>query len=121
MADRGDTHYHVPALNRWFVFSSLLLLVSAVWMVLDDWARPWKGYQREFRTMEVARARAELDTPEAKAILAEETRLTGELGQAQQRFDAKKGELGEAEQHLRDLKGQAFIATEAEKKTKQVF
>ena len=121
MADRGDTHYHVPALNRWFAFSSLLLLVSAVWMVLDDWARPWKGYQREFRVLEIAKARAELDTPEAKAILAEEARLAGELTGAQQRFDAQKDALDEAQTTLRNLKNTAFIATEAEKKTKQVY
>ena len=47
MADRGDTHYHVRSLNRWFAGSSLLLLVSAFWMVIDDWARPWKTYQRD--------------------------------------------------------------------------
>ena len=28
MADRGDTHYHVPTLNLWFLVSSLLLLIS---------------------------------------------------------------------------------------------
>lgn len=121
MADRGDTHYHVPALNRWFAFSSLLLLVAAVWMVLDDWARPWKSYQREFRAMEIERARSELDTPEAKAILAEEERLAGELAGARQAFEARKTELDDAQKALRDLQGIAFVATEAEKKTKQNY
>ena len=45
MADRGDTHYHVPTLNNWFLISSLLL-VSIAWMVIDDWNAPWKNYQR---------------------------------------------------------------------------
>ena len=64
MADRGDTHYHVRKLNLWFTLSSLLLLVSAVWMVLDDWARGWKHYQREFRQIEIARA----SDPTAEAV-----------------------------------------------------
>ena len=64
MADRGDTHYHVPTLNLWFLVSSLLLLISVVWMMLDDWNAPWKVYQREFRAIELGRAEAELQTDE---------------------------------------------------------
>ena len=56
MADRGDTHYSVSGLNAWFAFASLALLLSFVWMVLDDHQRPWKEYQREFRQIEVAQA-----------------------------------------------------------------
>ena len=55
MADRGDTHYRVPSLNRWFAVSSILLLGSSIWMVIEDFQRPWKKYQREFRQIEVER------------------------------------------------------------------
>ena len=58
MADRGDTHYSVSAMNAWFLVSSALLLASFVWMVLDDHSRPWKKYQREFRELETWTAAA---------------------------------------------------------------
>ena len=64
MADRGDTHYHVPTLNLWFLVSSMLLLISVLWMVIDDWNAPWKAYQREFRAIDLERANAELATEE---------------------------------------------------------
>src|SRR5262245_62769594 len=102
MADRGDTHYRVGTLNRWFAGSSLLLLVTALWMVIDDWNRPWKGCQREFKSMEVARARAQLETPEARAVLAEEERLRGELAGAERGLAAQKTALDQAQQELRD-------------------
>jgi cytochrome c2 len=121
MADRGDTHYRVGSLNRWFVGSSLLLLVSTLWMVLDDWYRPWKGYQREFRAMEVARAKAQMDSPEAQAIVAEEARLRAALAKAEQDLAGQQTALDTANKELRDLKGNAFKATEAEKKAKQVY
>jgi cbb3-type cytochrome oxidase cytochrome c subunit/predicted nucleic acid-binding Zn-ribbon protein len=120
MADRGDTHYRVGSLNLWFAVSSLFLLGAAFWMVIDDWNRPWKAYQREFQALEVARARAQLEAPEAQAVQAEEERLRGELERARQAFAGKQGELTAAEAKLRDLKGEAFKATEAEKKVKQV-
>ena len=41
MADRGDTHYRVGTLNVWFAVSSVLLLISSVWMMVDDWNAPY--------------------------------------------------------------------------------
>ena len=44
MADRGDTHYFVPKLNNWFAFSSVFLMLSIIWMVIDArqrGANPW--------------------------------------------------------------------------------
>ena len=55
MADRGDTHFHVPTLNKWFLLSSVFLLGTVVWTVIDDWAAEWKVYQREFRIPEPSR------------------------------------------------------------------
>src|SRR5688572_30645587 len=108
MADRGDTHYRVGTLNRWFAGSSLFLLAATLWMVLDDWSRSWKGYQREFKAIEVARAEAQLASPEAKAVLAEEERLRDERARAEQALEDRRNEIRDAEQELRDLKNSAF-------------
>ena len=121
MADRGDTHYHVRKLNLWFAASSLVLLGSTLWMVLHDWQRPWKSHQREFRRIEAQRAQQQLDTPEAQASLADEARLEQELAQSEAALAGHKDKLDQAETELRNLKGAQFIATEAEKKAKQVY
>ena len=51
--------YESEAINWWFFGSSLLLLLSIVWMVWYDWRgfRQWKGYQEEFRRIEAELAR----------------------------------------------------------------
>ena len=121
MADRGDTHYHVRHLNRWFAGASLLMLVSAVWMVLDDWDRSWKRYQREFRRIEVVRAQAELATPAAQAVFAEEARLEAEQAEAEETLRNQRDELDQAEADLREVKGAQFVVTENEKKAKQEY
>jgi len=121
MADRGDTHYRVRTLNRWFAWSSLALLVATFWMVIDDWSRPWKTYQKGFRALEVERARAELESPQARAALEEEARLSQELADAQGRFASSHSELEAAEKTLTELEHQGFIATEGEKKLKQQY
>lgn len=121
MADRGDTHYHLPLLNRWFAVSSIILLGASVWMVIDDWSRPWKAYQREFQAIEVERARETLLEPEAQKALSDEKRLQAAQVAAKKALDANKSSLLAAETKLKELLGTQFVATEAEKKAKQNF
>ena len=41
----------ISLLNKVFAWSSLLLLAGTIWMVWDDYYRPWKKVQREFRAL----------------------------------------------------------------------
>ena len=50
---RGDRLYPVQTLHKWFAISSLLLFVFTVGMVLQDYSREWKSYQREFNRLSV--------------------------------------------------------------------
>jgi len=121
MADRGDTHYGVPTLNVWFALSSLLFMVACFWMVIDDWSRPWKQYQREFREIEIARGRAELDSEVARAVVEDERRLAEELEAAEAALQSREEEIAEAKEDLRLKKGEQFNSTEAAKVAKQIF
>ena len=121
MADRGDTHYRVPTLNLWFAVSSLALLATAFWMVIDDWDRSWKGYQREFRSIEIERNRAALETPEAQAALAEEARLGEVLAQVEGDLERQQADIDAKEEELFQAEGLQFKHTEAEKSAKQEY
>ncbi len=121
MADRGDTHYHVPTLNNWFLISSLLLLISIVWMVIDDWNAPWKAYQRDFQAIELERADAALATPSLVAAAESEAEIQAKLEDAQVALDARATEVAEAEEELRKLKGEQFVDTEDAKGVKMFY
>ena len=121
MADRGDTHYFVPRLNVWFLWSSALLLLSIVWMMWDDYNAPWKAYQREFREIEIERAQAALDSPASRAAMEEETRLEAELERAQAALVARADEIQRLERDLIAARGEQFAITEAAKKVKQEY
>ena len=45
---RGDRLYEVILLHKWFAISSLLLFLFTIGMVLADYSREWKRYQRDF-------------------------------------------------------------------------
>jgi cytochrome c2 len=118
MADRGDTHYHVGTLNKWFLGSSLVLAATIVWMVIADWDRPWKDHQRQFRTIELARAAAALESDELEAAQAAEDGLLVELAAAQRDVDANQEALERARGELLQLDAARFNAVEAAKSAK---
>jgi cytochrome c2/transcriptional regulator with XRE-family HTH domain len=121
MADRGDTHYRVASLNLWFAVSSLLLLVATVWMMLNDWNRPWKQYQREFRRIEIAQVQGQEKELEQKGGLATEAELQRAVEQAQAESAQKQSELDAALERQRLAKGELWRITEEAKKRKAEF
>ncbi len=46
------TFYKPGLLNKWFMISSVVLALSYVWSIYDDYNRPWKQYQRDFMALE---------------------------------------------------------------------
>ncbi len=121
MADRGDTHYSVPALNKWFLVSSVALLGAVIWMVIDDWQRPWKDYQREFSRIELARVQAEKELLTQSGALEAEARLQEQVQAAQTSLASRKTELDAAKETLRLAKGDLWNAVEAAKKVLSAF
>lgn len=45
---RHDRLYQAQTLHKWFAISSLLLFVITIGMVMQDYTREWKRYQRDF-------------------------------------------------------------------------
>ncbi|MBM3976183.1 MAG: c-type cytochrome [Planctomycetes bacterium] len=121
MADRGDTHYHIKHLNLWFAFASLALLVTAVWMVLDDASRPWKNHQREFRALDLERTRAELETAELKAQAAHGETLQVEVQKAAAAVEALNAEIAAKQEVVRLAKGEYFVKESAAKTEKAQY
>lgn len=42
----------IDRLNRWFAVVAIITLASVMWMIWDDYAAPWKSYQRQFRVIQ---------------------------------------------------------------------
>ena len=121
MADRGDTHYSVSTLNAWFMGSSAVLLLSFVWMVLDDHGRPWKEYQREFKKIEIAQAQAAVEELESSGALETEQELSAQVEAAREVVESRRSELEEAKADEFEKRGLLWSATEEAKKAKSQF
>ncbi|MFN0008027.1 MAG: c-type cytochrome [Planctomycetota bacterium] len=109
MADRGDTHYFTPTLNKWFLFSSLAFLVASLWMMVADWNRPWKDYQREFRARDLEKTRATLDALETPAAKQGEAALKAAVEAARSDLAARQGELEKAKAEEFAVNGELYV------------
>jgi chromosome segregation ATPase len=52
--DNKETVYNTRVLSKWFAISSIFLLVVVVWAAIQDYARPWKVYQRQAQSIATA-------------------------------------------------------------------
>ncbi|MBI4558618.1 MAG: c-type cytochrome [Candidatus Hydrogenedentes bacterium] len=95
MADTKDQRYYeVGRLNKWFAVGSIALLATCAGMMLQDYRREWKPYQRAFRSLEVQKTRTLLDEEKAKLSSNEEYKaLQEKLTQAQAQQQQTSSEI----------------------------
>ena len=83
--------------NLLFAISSIGLLLVIGWMVLDDYSRGWKDYQKEFNRLEAEKARAEIQAAEQGLDLQQLEALQANLANALVSLEQSADELHEAE------------------------
>ena len=66
-----ERYYNVLKLNKWFAISSILFTAFWILTFADDYNRPWKKYQSEFRKMEIKSVRDKLI--DQQSVLSENT------------------------------------------------
>ncbi len=115
MADPGQTHYRVGGLNRAFALSSLALLGSVVWAMVDDWAREWKRWQRTFQVEEADQAERELARTETPEFRREKERLERGIQAAARAERDRAAELAPIEADYRKKQGEEYAADQTYK------
>lgn len=101
MINQQERHYNILKLNKWFAISSLLF--TFVWLLTfaNDFNRPWKKYQIEFRNLEIEKTKA--DIASANTSL-DENEEYGELKiafeNAQNEIDSRQEEITALEEKI---------------------
>ncbi len=57
-----ESHYDPKKLDKIFAIIAIVMLLSLVGMFAKDYSRQWKDYQRQYRAMEVEKARVKADS-----------------------------------------------------------
>jgi chromosome segregation ATPase len=118
---KPDRHYDFRRLNMVFAFCALALLAITIWMVVDDYAKPWKRYQAEFRDLE----RQELERlAEAERQQIDEgqlTQLREDVAQEEAKLAERQGESRELEQSIAKLEKKIYAADARMRTTKSLL
>ena len=112
--NRPDEAYHIPTLNFWFAISSIVLLITCVWMIWADYNRSWKVHQREFREFEISRvsnekalAEAQLEEDDVKAKLSD---AEAKLAAAEEALTGKRDEVTAVDDDISKLSKALYVA-----------
>jgi len=100
---RNDRLYEVTTLHKWFAISSLLLFIFTVVMIMADYSREWKRYQREYTRMSVQRAQQEVVKALGSVDRTKYNQLRTELAAARQSQEQNSAEISKAQKNLSNL------------------
>ncbi|HET9228791.1 MAG TPA: c-type cytochrome [Thermoanaerobaculia bacterium] len=100
---RPDRHYNFGRMNMWFAVSALALLATTLWMVVADYAQPWKRYQAEFRDLEQKQLLADMKAERDKINQTDLKQLEADKKAAEDALKKHQGEIDKLEAQIREL------------------
>ncbi|MBT3590027.1 MAG: c-type cytochrome [Candidatus Marinimicrobia bacterium] len=104
MFKNDERYWNIHQLNKWFAISSILFMISFVWMFIDDNDDEYKVYQRNFRQLEIQMAEVEL-AEELETVKNERVSYEEKAQEAQNILNSKKSLADSLEFRLVTLKG----------------
>ena len=106
--NNDERYWNINLLNKWFAISSIIFLLSFIWMFYFDNDDEFKTYQREFRKLEVEVSEKKLE----KALIQAQK----ERSEYESRYNSEL-ELYNSKTLKIDKKGKDFV-TDAQLHTK---
>jgi len=99
-----ERYWNIKLLNKWFAISSILFLLSIVWMFLNDNDDEFKTYQRDFRKLETEISQSKL-LEELDKVASERDVYEEAYNVEKNLYDSKNLELDSLNNLLVDAQG----------------
>ena len=110
MAHKNDERYwNIKKLNKWFAISSILFLLSYVWMFYHDNDDEFKRYQREFRKLEIEVSNKKLESA-LSDVQDQRVEYEEKYNLELDKYNAKIVEIDSLESNLEYVKGLFYKA-----------
>ena len=118
---KPDRHYDFGRLNMVFAFCAFALLAITIWMVVEDYAKPWKRYQAEFRDLERQELERLAEAERQQINEGELTQLRDDVTQEEARLEERQGESSELEKSIAKLNKKIYAADAKMRTTKSLL
>src|SRR2546426_1111917 len=109
---RGDRLYKVLHLHKWFAISSLLLFLITIAMVLADYSREWKKYQRDFVRIQIQKTRSDIQQASASLDRAKYNQLEQQLQQSRAEQQRNEAQIDKIQKQKSDLEAKLYAVDE---------
>lgn len=118
---RGDRLYQAQALHKWFAISSLLLFVITVGMVMQDYMREWKRYQRDFTRLNIQNTQGDYISALGSIDRTKYNDLIKDYNAANAAQRQNSGAISQAEEQVAALNAQFIRVDQLYKTTKAQY
>src|SRR6185295_10425548 len=118
---RHDRLYEAQTLHKWFAISSLLLFVITIGMVMQDYTREWKRYQRDFNKLAYDNAAADFWAARSTIDDAKYNAIAADYKAAVDAQKQNSGAISEAEEKVAALNAQFIRVDQLYKQTKAQY
>ena len=118
---RGDRLYEVISLHKWFAISSLLLFLITVAMVLADYSREWKRYQRAFVRLQVQKTRGDMQQVSSSFDRAKLQQVDQQLQQSRSQQQQNEAQIEKLQKQINDLNARLYAVDENYRFSKAVY
>ena len=107
--NNDERYWDISLLNKWFAISSIIFLISFVWIFIDDNDDEFKEYQRDFRKLSIIKAEEKLESEFDKVSL-EKDAYESKLDSANVVIEGLKDTLEALDKHAVDLGSEFYKA-----------
>jgi mono/diheme cytochrome c family protein len=111
----------VPLLNKVFALSSLGLLLGTLWMVWDDYSRPWKRLQREFRSITARKTEEAIQQAEQGLDKVALEKIKAELRAQEAQTEQRQKDLEALQREIAAASKEVFVKDRDSKNTKSIY
>src|SRR5260370_7516719 len=118
---RGDRLYEVIFLHKWFAIRSILLVGFSVAMVMADYLREWKTYQRDFNRLQIQRTQRDMQQVSSSLDRAKFQQLQQQLQQTRGQQQQNEAQIDKIQKQLGDLNAKYYAADENYRFSKAVY
>jgi cytochrome c2 len=118
---RGDRLYEGDSLHKWFAIASLLLFLITIAMVLADYSREWKKYQRDFVRLQIKKTQKDIQQFSSGYDRNKAQQIRQQIQQAQAQETQNEAQIDKLQKQVNDLNAKLYAVDENYRFAKAVY
>jgi cbb3-type cytochrome oxidase cytochrome c subunit len=116
-----DRHYDFGRMNLAFAVCSLIFLAVTLWMIFEDYAKPWKRLQSEFRGRELALVEAEAESERGRLDAEAVEQMRAEIAAEEELLGGQRAEIEKLDDQTVRLSKKIYAADAELRTTKSLL